>query len=82
MDVNYLSYGQGQVNVSSPLYTFSQGLQCISDTEKVKTAQSLLPESHLTHAMPAITKEIPILIPILMLWTLIASLPPGTETEI
>lgn len=80
MDVNYLAHGQGQVNVSSPLYTFSQGLQCISDTEKVKVAQSLLPESHLTRAMPAITKEIPILMQ--MLWTLIASLPAGTETEI
>lgn len=62
------------------LYDLSQGLPCAAEIETVKAAQISGPKTHLTHVMPTIAKEIPVLRQ--MLQTLIASLPAGTGTEI
>ena len=80
MDLKHLAYGQIQANFISPYMTFPRVFHVLLKLKQWKLLKYLHPKTHLTHVMPTIAKEIPVLRP--MLQTLITSLPAGTGTEI
>lgn len=80
MDLKHLAHGQIQANVITLYTTFPRVFGVLLKLKNGKLIKYLLPETHLTHAMPTMAKEIPIFMQ--MLQTLIASVPTGTETEI
>lgn len=59
MDLNYLVHGQLQANVISLYTPFTSIFSVVfPKLKKWRLPKYLLPETHLTHAMPAVTKEI------------------------
>lgn len=69
----HLTPGPTQANVISPYPGFPRIFSVFLKPKKLRLPKYLLPETHLTQAVPAVTKEIPILTQ--MVQTFIAVLP-------
>lgn len=80
MELNHLAHCQCQVNVISLYTPFLRPFSVFLTLKKWRLPKYLPQETHLTHAVPAMTKEIPIFNTDVV--ELIGSLPTGTETEI